>query len=93
MVGGQSKYNSSFRLPGFQACSSRSSFLWFSGVKGKCGQLGRITTACYAERYMKSKTFASRKDKTDRPEQSLLGTAVWVNESCLLSDADIVLRQ
>lgn len=52
MMGAQSKYSSSLRLPAFQACSNRSISLFSTGVKGKCGQLGRITTACCAERYV-----------------------------------------
>lgn len=68
MIGEQSKYNLSFRLPAFQACSRWSSSLQFFGVKGKSGQLGRITTAWYAERYMRSKIFASGKGDTNHPE-------------------------
>lgn len=92
-VGVHRKYKSSPRLLAFQPCSDASNSPLFSEVKGKCGQLWRITTACCAERCVKSKTFARRKEEIDCPGQSLLGKAVWVNDSCLLLNEDTVLKK
>lgn len=66
----QREYNEGLRLPTSQAWSSTSTSL-FSWVEGKCGQVGRVTTtACCAERCVKSRTFAGRKEGTNYPEQS-----------------------
>lgn len=92
-VGVQRKYNSRPGLLAFQPCSDTSNSPLFSEVKGKCGQLWRVTTACCAERCVKSKTFARRKEETDCPEQSLLGKAVWVSGSYPPLHEDNVLKK
>lgn len=83
VVGVQRNYNLSPGLLAFYPCADTSNSPLFSEVKGKCGHLWRVTTACCAERCVRSKTFARRKEETDCPEQFLLGKAVWVSDSRL----------
>lgn len=91
------KYNSSLRLPAFQACSDVSSF--FSPRESKVnGANLEQSLQLAAQDVWKAKPLPAKRKKRKKEnrrketQQSLLMKTSLVNESCMLLNAEIVLR-